>query len=169
MHGALKIPLFGKIFGGAEQHRRVPVMAAGVHLAVLGRAVREVVQLLDRQSVHIGAQPDRRRRIAAPDRPDHPGTGEPAMQLDPVFGELGGDEIGGAPLGEGQQAALVAGDELLPRPGVALADLLDQEPVAVGRHGFRLPDPAGRLQERHRKSNGHKKARKGTKRRTKIV
>ncbi len=35
MHGALEIARPGEIARGAEQHRRVPVMAAGVHLAVM--------------------------------------------------------------------------------------------------------------------------------------
>jgi len=102
MYGALEVSRPGKVLGGAEQHRRVPVMTAGVHLAVGGRAMGELVQLLDRQRIHIGAQPDRRRRVAASDGTDDPGSGEPAMHLDAVFGELGGDEIGSALLGKGQ-------------------------------------------------------------------
>ena len=35
MHGALEIPRRRQIFGGAEQDRGVPVMAAGMHLAVV--------------------------------------------------------------------------------------------------------------------------------------
>ena len=102
MHGALEVAGRGEVSGGAEQHRRVPVMAAGVHLAVFGRAVGEIVHLVDRQRVHIGAQPDRRRRIAAPDRADDPGPGEPAMHLAAELGELGRDQVGGALLGEGE-------------------------------------------------------------------
>src|SRR5438132_3087531 len=50
-HGAREIPGRREISGGAEQHRRMPVMAAGMHPAIVGRAVGEVVQLVDRQRV----------------------------------------------------------------------------------------------------------------------
>ena len=56
--GAGEVARLGEIFRGAEQHRGVPVMAAGVHLARVGRAVREVCLLIHRQRVHVGAQPD---------------------------------------------------------------------------------------------------------------
>ncbi len=56
--GAGKIARLGEIFGGAEQHRGVAVMAAGVHLARHGRFVRQAGFLLERQRVHVGAQAD---------------------------------------------------------------------------------------------------------------
>ncbi len=53
-----KVPGLGEITGGAEQHRGVPIMAAGVHLARRPGRVGEVGLLLDRQRIHVGAQPD---------------------------------------------------------------------------------------------------------------
>ena len=53
--GAGEVPCLGEIFSGAKQHRGVPVMAAGVHLARIGRAVRQVGLLIHRQRVHVGA------------------------------------------------------------------------------------------------------------------
>jgi hypothetical protein len=47
-----------KVFRGTEQHRGVPVVAAGVHLAGRGRAVGKVRPLRDRQGVHVGPQSD---------------------------------------------------------------------------------------------------------------
>ncbi len=102
VHGAVEIAGARKIAGGAKQHRRVTVMAARMHLPLIGRAVREIVQLVDRQRVHIGAQPDRSRRVAAPDRADHPGAGEPAMHLAAELGELIRDQVGRAPLGKSE-------------------------------------------------------------------
>jgi hypothetical protein len=102
VHGALEIPGRRKISGGAEQHRRVPVVAAGVHAAVMGRAVGEIVQLLDRQRVHIGAQPNRTGRIAVANGADHPGAGEPAVYLAPELGQPGRDEVSGALLGKSE-------------------------------------------------------------------
>jgi hypothetical protein len=102
MHRALEIPVRGEVFGGAEQHRRVPVMTTSVHLAIFGRTVREFVQLLDRQRVHIGAQPDRRWRVAAPDSADDAGAGKPTMDFAAKFNELCRDQISGAALGKSQ-------------------------------------------------------------------
>ena len=56
--GAGEIARLGEIARGAEQHGGVAVMAAGVHLAGHRRLVGEVGRLLDRQRVHVGAQPD---------------------------------------------------------------------------------------------------------------
>ncbi len=56
--GAGEIACLGQIFGGAEQHRGVAVMAAGMHLARHRRFVRQAGFLLERQRVHVGAQPD---------------------------------------------------------------------------------------------------------------
>jgi hypothetical protein len=53
-----KVPGFGEIPGRAEQHRGMPVMAAGMHLARRPGGVRKFGRLLDRQRIHIGAKPD---------------------------------------------------------------------------------------------------------------
>ena len=63
--GAGEIARLGEIARRAEQHRGVAVMAAGVHLAGHGRLVGQVVRLLDRQRVHVGAQPDDLVAVAA--------------------------------------------------------------------------------------------------------
>ena len=52
-----KIARLGEVFGGTKQHRGVAVMAAGVHLAGHRRLVRQAGFLLERQRVHVGAQP----------------------------------------------------------------------------------------------------------------
>ena len=53
-----KLRVSGEIFGGAEQHRGVAVMAAGVHLARHRRLVGQPGLFLERQRVHVGAQAD---------------------------------------------------------------------------------------------------------------
>ncbi len=62
--GAGEIAGFGQILGGAEQHRGVAVMAAGVHLAGNGRLVGQPGLLFERQRVHVGAQPNDLARLA---------------------------------------------------------------------------------------------------------
>src|SRR5580700_7914457 len=97
MHGAVEIARLSQIAGSAEQHRRVSVMAAGVHPALMRRAVRETVGFEDRQAIHIGPQPDRARRVADAQPADHPGLADAAMHLDAPLRELVGDQLRGAP------------------------------------------------------------------------
>ena len=95
VHGAVEIAGLGEIARRAEQHRRVPVMAAGMHPPVILRAIGEVGRFLDRQAIHVGAQPDRARRIAGAQPADDAGLADPAEHLAAEFGELLRDEIGG--------------------------------------------------------------------------
>ncbi len=68
--GTGEIAGLGEIFRGAEQHRGVPVMAAGMHMARRLRRIGLAGFLDDRQRVHVGAQPDHRAlsQPAADDR-----------------------------------------------------------------------------------------------------
>ena len=43
VHGAVEVALLAQDLGGAQQHRRVAVMAAGMHAAVVLRAMLEIV------------------------------------------------------------------------------------------------------------------------------
>ena len=142
MHGAFEISGRCQVLSGAEQHRRVSVMATGVHHALVGRAVGEIVHLLDRQRVHIGTQPDGGLCVAAPDRADDPGPGEPAMDLAAVFGELRRDEVRGALFGEGELGMRVDvaadGNQLVPIV----------EHLRNDRH-LRLPGSAARVAVEH--------------------
>ena len=74
-----EIPGLGEIAGRAEQHRGMPVMAAGMHLARRLGGVRQLGRLLDRQRIHVGAQPDHldialAGRLAALDDTDDAGA-----------------------------------------------------------------------------------------------
>src|SRR5439155_5406191 len=75
----------GEIARRAEQHCGMAVMAAGVHLAGNGGLVGNVVRLLDRERIHIGAQPDRPTALAASalaaNDADHPGAADPGHHL----------------------------------------------------------------------------------------
>src|SRR5579864_8256321 len=91
--------------------------------------MRELVQFLHRQAIHVGSKADRAQRIAAPDRTDDAGRGEATMHLAAIFGELLRDQIAGALLGEAEL-----------RMGVDVATDLAQLVVSVehlgdDRHG----------------------------------
>ena len=129
MHGAVEIARFREIARRAEQHRRVPVMAAGVHAAVVLRPVRKGVGFENRQAIHIGPQPDRARRVADPQPSDEAGLADAAMHLDPKALELFGHKVGGALLLKAQFGVSV---DVAPPFGqlvVKAADLVDD------RHG----------------------------------
>ena len=83
--GAGEIARLGQIARRAQQHRGMPIMAAGVHLARHGRAVGHLVRFLDRQRIHVGAQPDhlagRVRAFAAVNDAHHPGASDSGHHL----------------------------------------------------------------------------------------
>ena len=69
-----EVARLGEVLGRAQQHRRMPVMAAGVHLARHGGLIRQAGFLDDGQRVHVGAKSHHLRpRLVAPDDPDHAG------------------------------------------------------------------------------------------------
>jgi hypothetical protein len=82
------LPRFGKIARGSEQHRRMAVMAAGMHPPVMARAISEFVRFLDRQGIEIGAQADRARAVALLQPTDHAGLADAAMHFAAEGGEL---------------------------------------------------------------------------------
>ena len=108
----------GEIARRAQQHRGMAVMAAGVHLAGHRRLVGDVVRLLQRQGVHVGAQPDHLARAVAgaADDADHAGAPDPRHHLVAAERlELLGDRRGGAvhiveQLGMGMDVAPPGGD-----------------------------------------------------------
>ncbi len=57
--GAAEIACLGQMPGCAEEHRRVPIVPAGMHHAVVLGGVGQAGFLHDRQGVHVGAQHDR--------------------------------------------------------------------------------------------------------------
>ena len=62
---AVEVARLVQVARGRKQHRRVAVVAAAVHAPVVARAVRDVVFLLHRQRIHVGAQADRARPLAS--------------------------------------------------------------------------------------------------------
>ncbi len=93
VHGPVEGPGLRQITGGRQQHRRMAIMAAGMHLSRMRRTMRELVQFLDRQRVHVGAQTDRARGRAVTQCPDHARAAQPAGDCDAPFGELGGHQV----------------------------------------------------------------------------
>ncbi len=72
-----EVPRFGEVLRRAEQHGRMAVMAAGMHLAGGRRGPGPAACFGDRQGVHVGPEPDGAARAAiAADEADDPGPAE---------------------------------------------------------------------------------------------
>jgi hypothetical protein len=75
---AVEVARLGEVLRGAEQHGRVPVMAAGMHEAGVLRLVGRIRRLRDRQRVHVRPQarrpcrPSPRRPRITPTTPVRP-------------------------------------------------------------------------------------------------
>ena len=78
--GAGEIARLGEIARRTQQHGRVAVMAASVHLACRLRGIGKIGLFLDRQRIHIGAQADHLEAaiggLAALDHADHTGLAD---------------------------------------------------------------------------------------------
>ena len=108
MDRAIEIARRGQMLGGAEQHRGVAVMAAGVHHARIGRAVIRCARLGHWQRVDIGADADRAVRLSSPERCDDAGAADAGLDfLDPEFAQQVDDEGAGAMLVESELGMLV--------------------------------------------------------------
>jgi hypothetical protein len=90
---AREIPRLGQVFRRPQQHRRMPVMAAGMHLARGGGGMRGPRRLHDRQRIHIGAKPDDRPLSLPFDDRHDPACRDPLVKLvDPELPEPRGHE-----------------------------------------------------------------------------
>ena len=85
---------------GAEEHGGVGVVSAEVSDAGDGTPVGEVVVLLDREGVHVGAEGDAlggaRSRVRGGEVGDHAGAPDPLRDLEAGFPQLSRHDAGGA-------------------------------------------------------------------------
>ena len=131
-----EVARFRKVLRCAEQHRGMPVMPAGVHVSGHGGFIGELVRLLDRQRVHVGAEPDAlARAFLAADHPDHAGLADARRdlvateRLEPLSDEPGGAVDVVAQLRMRMQVAPPRGDL-----GMQVGDAIHD------RHGSPRPD-----------------------------
>src|SRR5450830_307449 len=94
--GAVKITLLRQMTGCTEQHRSVAVMAAGMHFSGVTGRVRERVEFLHRQCVHVGTQADRTLALAIFKNADDTGAAQAAQYRYAPFSQFGDDGFGGA-------------------------------------------------------------------------
>ena len=107
----------GQILHSGQQHGRVAIVTAGVHLARMAAGVRKGVELLHGQGVHIGTQTHglaALTAITAMNDADHAGLAQTAMRGNAPIGQLGRYQIGGANLFKAQ---LRVGMDIAPQCG----------------------------------------------------
>jgi len=126
--GAVELPGLGEVARSAQKHRGVPVVAAGMHAALVLRAMRDVGRLVHRQAVHVGTQRNGAAARAAPavDHADQAGLGEAAMHFDAAGGEALGDQARGARFLERELRMRVDIAPQLTELGVIAANALDR-------------------------------------------
>jgi hypothetical protein len=108
VHGAGEVACLGKVTRCAQQHGRVPVVAARVHATLVLRPIGKVISLLDRQRIHISAKSDR-GAIAGAKHANHTGFADVAMNVATKFGKLACDKLGRAMLLRSQARDVRAG------------------------------------------------------------
>ena len=102
VHRAVEVAVLRKMQRRGQQHGRVAVVAAGVHLALVFAGVGEGVELGHGQRVHVGAQANRssvfrgRAAVAPVHDADHAGGAQPAVNGDAPLRQLGRHQVGGA-------------------------------------------------------------------------
>ena len=95
---AIKIAVFGEVLGRCQQHGGMAIVPAGVHLARMLAGVREGVELLHRQGIHVGAQANCAGAGAAFDDANDARCAHATVNGNAPFGELFGHHVGGADL-----------------------------------------------------------------------
>jgi len=100
--GAVEVAMTGQVLGRGEQHRRVAVVAAGMHPAAVHAGVSKRVALRHRQRVDIRTQADRTSAAAALEDAHDPGLAQPPMDRNAPIGQCTGDQVRGALLLETQ-------------------------------------------------------------------
>ncbi len=91
MNRAAELAVLSEMPCRAEQHRRVSVVAAGVHHAFRLRAMRELIRFVQRQRVHVCAQADARAGAVC-ERPDDSSSRQPFVHLQTKRAQPVGDE-----------------------------------------------------------------------------
>lgn len=107
MQRAVEVARLRQVTSGTEQHGGVTVMATGVHAVGHAAAPGLAVVLLDRQGVHIGAQPEAFNAIAHLQRAHHAGARQSAVHLIAPRIQIIRHQIAGAKLFETQFRVLM--------------------------------------------------------------
>ena len=90
IRGAVEAAALRHRFRCAEQHRRVAVVAARVHLARHLRLVRDAGRLVDVQRIEVGTQPDGVTGASLPQDTDDAGAGDARVHVESERTELVG-------------------------------------------------------------------------------
>ncbi len=97
--GSVEVAVSRQLLGCGQQHGGMPIVPTGVHLAGVLARMRKLVELLQRQGVHVGSQPQRTATgtsIAPMHRAHHTSARQSTVNRNAPLGEFGGHDVGGA-------------------------------------------------------------------------
>ena len=92
MDAPVETPRLGEVARGGEQHRRMAVVPAAVCAAVVHALVGQPALLVDRQRIHVGAQPDRARGLAVLEHAHDTGAADALVHRDSPGAQALGDD-----------------------------------------------------------------------------
>ena len=95
IHGAIEAAMLRQITSRTEQHRAMTVVTTGMHFAAVAGSMIEVILLLDKQRIHIGAQRNAVGAMAPAQNTDNASSGQALMNFDASLLQLPGDQSGG--------------------------------------------------------------------------
>ena len=95
-HRAIKITMRRQILRGAQQHRRVPIVAAAVHAPADRGLVGKPVVLRHRQRIHVGAQADGLAAAAGAQNAHYTGFPQPRVDFQSPAAQTLGHQVGSA-------------------------------------------------------------------------
>ncbi|MND86956.1 hypothetical protein D3C80_789390 [compost metagenome] len=98
-HGTVEVTLAAQQVCGTQHHRHVPVVATGVHLAVVAGRMRPLMRLFgDVQGIHVGTQADHAWAVTDSEAGNQAGATDATVHLQAKAGEDAGDLFGGVEL-----------------------------------------------------------------------
>ncbi|KAG1445493.1 hypothetical protein G6F57_017548 [Rhizopus arrhizus] len=143
---AVEFAVPGQVVRRRQQHGRVAIVAAGMHDAFVAAGVVQTRGFLDRQGVHVGAQPQALAAVAAAQLPDHASTAQTAFYFIAPLRQALRHQVAGAEFLEAQFGMAVDvppdRDEFVGLGGQGLQDRMHVGVFLVGgggSHGFATP------------------------------
>lgn len=95
VQGAVEAALLCQVARRSQQDGGVPVVPAGVHLALVRAGIRQAGLLLDGQGVHVGAQAQHARAAAQAQRAYHAGAAQAPVHRVAPLGQARGHQVAG--------------------------------------------------------------------------
>jgi hypothetical protein len=94
------IAMFGHVARRTEQHRRVPIVTAGMHSPLASRTMGKVVLFLQGKGIHVGPKANGTAAVTFAQDADNAGCRETAIHFQPAFDQFARHHFGSSELVE---------------------------------------------------------------------